>query len=111
MGGKGRAKGRDFYVLIGEAMCVDTIRTFTRISYHEEYTRIMKKLERYPTEGTIAGVLAGFGHYFLVDVTVLRVLFVLLVLCTGFFPGVLAYIIAILIMPVQKTVVHEQSQA
>lgn len=69
----------------------------------------MKTLKRIPHKGTVAGVLAGFSEYFQVDVTVLRVLFVLFVLVTGFFPGVFAYIIAILIMPVEQPVVHEQT--
>lgn len=71
----------------------------------------MKKLERYPHEGTFAGVLAGFGHYFQVDVTVLRVLFVLFVLCTGFFPGVLAYVVAIFLMPIHHQVIHEHTRS
>lgn len=71
----------------------------------------MKKLRRIPSKGTVAGVLSGFADYFSVDVTVLRVLFVFFVLVTGFFPGVLGYILAILIMPVENTVVHEHSDA
>lgn len=67
----------------------------------------MKQLKRIPSKGTFAGVLAGFSEYFQVDVTLLRVLFVFFVLVTGFFPGVFAYVIAILIMPVDAPVVHE----
>ncbi len=66
-----------------------------------------KKLTRIPHKGIFAGVIAGFAEYFSVDVTLLRVLFVVFVLVTGFFPGVLAYIIAIFIMPVESPVVHE----
>lgn len=54
----------------------------------------------------IAGVIAGFADYFVVDVTVLRVLFVAAVLVTGFFPLGLAYIIAIFIMPTDEPVIH-----
>lgn len=45
------------------------------------------------------GVLAGFGEYFDVDPTLLRVLFVVFVIVTGIFPGVIAYIIALVIVP------------
>lgn len=60
-----------------------------------------KKLYRYVEGRIFAGVLMGFAKYFSVDVTMLRVLFVLLVLITGFFPGIVAYIIAIFIMPIK----------
>lgn len=71
----------------------------------------MKQLKRIPSKGTFAGVIAGFAEYFEVDVTLLRVLFVVFVLVTGFFPGVFAYIIAILIMPIDAPVVHEHKDA
>jgi len=70
----------------------------------------MKVLKRVPRKGNVAGVLAGFAEYFEIDVTLLRVLFVLFVLVTGFFPGVLAYIIAIFIMPVDEPVIHEHTE-
>ncbi len=60
----------------------------------------MKALKRSPKNAMIAGVIAGFAEYFVIDVTVLRVLFVAAVLVTGFFPLGLAYIIAIFIMPI-----------
>lgn len=66
----------------------------------------MRKLKRIPKEGMVAGVLAGFAEYFVVDVTVLRVLFVAAVLVTGFFPLGLAYVIAIFIMPIENPVIH-----
>lgn len=61
----------------------------------------MKKLYRSKTNKVWDGVLGGFGEYFAVDPTLLRVLFVLFVICTGIFPGVIAYIIAIFIIPQQ----------
>ena len=70
----------------------------------------MKKLYRLPTKGTVAGVIAGFSEYFQVDVTGLRVLFIFFVLVTGFFPGVLGYIVAIFVMPVEAPVIHENKE-
>lgn len=69
--------------------------------------RMDKKLYRRPKEGIVAGVIAGFAEYFKVDVTMLRIVFVLFVLATGFFPGVLGYIIAIFLMPLESPVIHE----
>jgi phage shock protein C len=67
----------------------------------------MKVLKRIPQMGIVAGVIAGFSEYFAVDVTVLRVLYILFVLATGFFPGVFGYFIAVLLMPVDLPVIHE----
>ena len=47
----------------------------------------------------LAGVLAGIAEYFNYDPTLVRLLFVLLVLVTGIVPGVLVYILAVLVMP------------
>lgn len=59
----------------------------------------MKTLRRSKTNRVFAGILGGFGEYFAVDPVVLRVIYLFFVLVTGFFPGVLAYIIAIFIIP------------
>lgn len=61
-----------------------------------------KKLYRHATDAVFSGVIIGFAKYFVVDVTLLRVLFVFFVLATGFFPGVAAYIIAIFMIPVKE---------
>ena len=66
-----------------------------------------KTLKRIPHKGMVAGVVAGFADYFVVDVTMLRIVFVLFVMATGLFPGVIAYIVAVLIMPVENVVIHE----
>ena len=47
----------------------------------------------------LGGVIAGLAEYFDVDVTMLRVCYVLLSLFTAAFPGLLVYIILLLIMP------------
>lgn len=71
-----------------------------------EYTASMykepEKLYRYEEGAVVAGVLLGFAKYFHIDVTLLRVLFVVFVLVTGFFPGVAAYIIAAFLMPTKE---------
>ncbi len=57
-----------------------------------------KKLALDEVNKMFLGVIAGFAVYLAVDVTVLRLGFVALVLCTGLFPGVLFYFIAWLFM-------------
>ena len=58
-----------------------------------------KRLERSATDVTLAGVCGGIAEYFSVDVTVVRVLWVLLTLCTLVIGGVLVYLAAWVIMP------------
>ena len=59
----------------------------------------MKKLYRSKENRVWKGVLGGFGEYYTIDPTLLRVLFVIFVIITGVFPGVIAYIIAIFMIP------------
>lgn len=61
-------------------------------------TRGVKRL--YRTEGSdarFAGVCGGIAEYFNIDPTIVRVLWVLFVLCAG--SGILVYIIMALIVP------------
>ena len=58
-----------------------------------------KRLERSATDVTLAGVCGGIAEYFSVDVTVVRVLWVLLTLCTLVIGGVLVYLAAWVILP------------
>jgi phage shock protein C len=55
------------------------------------------KLMRSRTNRKIAGVCAGFAEYFDLDVTVVRVVWLIVVLFGG--GGLLAYIIAWIVMP------------
>jgi phage shock protein C len=47
----------------------------------------------------IAGVCGGIAEYLGVDVTVIRVLYVLVSIISVAFPGILAYIILMFVMP------------
>jgi len=47
----------------------------------------------------IAGVCAGFAHHLDLDVTLVRILWVFLTLAAGCFPGIIAYVLAWVIMP------------
>ena len=59
-----------------------------------------KKLQRSRTEKKIFGVCGGLAKYFDVDVTVIRILFLIALLCVG--GGLLAYLICALVMPEEK---------
>jgi phage shock protein C len=47
----------------------------------------------------IAGVVAGLARYFAMDVTLLRVLYVLVSIVSVAFPGILAYVILWILIP------------
>jgi phage shock protein C len=61
------------------------------------YVATRKKLMRSRSDRKIAGVCAGFAEYFDVDVTVVRVVWLIVALFGG--GGILAYIIAWIVMP------------
>jgi len=64
-----------------------------------------KKLYR-PRKGRmIAGVCLGFAEYYGVDVTMVRLIWALLTLFSGIWLGIIAYIIAIIIIP-EKRITH-----
>lgn len=56
-----------------------------------------KKLNRSKTDRKLAGVCGGIAEFFEVDVTVIRILWVLATFLGG--SGLLAYIICALLMP------------
>lgn len=47
----------------------------------------------------LAGVCGGLGEYFGIDSTLVRVSWILVTIFTGFFPGIIAYIAAMLVIP------------
>lgn len=57
----------------------------------------MKKLCKSQTDRRIFGVCGGIAEYFNIDSTIVRLILVVLVFCFG--TGVLAYIIAAIVMP------------
>ena len=58
----------------------------------------MKKLLR-SSNRSLAGVCGGIAEYFAVDPTLIRIAFVLLSLFSACFPGLLVYIIMMVLMP------------
>ncbi len=60
----------------------------------------MKKLYKSYADRKLCGVCGGVAEYFGIDSTIVRLALVILILCFG--TGILAYIIAAIIMPEQN---------
>lgn len=58
----------------------------------------MKKLYRSPNR-ILAGVCGGIAEYFDVDPTLIRVIYLVLSLFSAAFPGILLYIILMIMIP------------
>jgi len=58
-----------------------------------------RKLTRSSRHKIIAGVCGGLAEYFELDPTVVRVAYVLISIISVAFPGILAYIILMFVMP------------
>lgn len=66
-----------------------------------------KKLYRSRTKRTLSGVCGGLEDYFEIDVTIIRLVWVLISIMSGIFPGVVAYVIAVFIIPEQPEGYHD----
>jgi len=69
----------------------------------------MKKLYRSSTDKKIAGVCAGIAEYFNIDPTIIRIIFVILLLPGGL-PGVVPYVLLWILVPVApnpKIIAHK----
>ena len=62
-----------------------------------------KRLYKIEEGKKLCGVCGGIAEYFDVDPTLIRLLWVILVLCAG--TGILAYIVAAIIMPNKSEVI------
>jgi phage shock protein C len=60
-----------------------------------------KRLYRSYAEARIAGVCGGLGIYLKIDPVVVRLLWVGVTCLTGFAPGIVAYLLAWLIVPTE----------
>lgn len=59
----------------------------------------MKKLYRSQHDKKFVGIIGGIGEYYDVDPTILRLAWLLFVICTGVVPGLVAYFVASFIVP------------
>ncbi|GAB1422276.1 PspC domain-containing protein [Anaerolineales bacterium] len=65
----------------------------------------VKKLYRSRTEKQVAGVCGGLAAYFNIDVTLIRILFVIATLAGG--PGILLYILLAIVIPTEPRLYGE----
>lgn len=59
----------------------------------------MKKLYLSDTDKKLCGVCGGIAEYFEVDTTLIRLVWVMLSIFSVGFPGIIAYIIACMVIP------------
>jgi phage shock protein C len=59
----------------------------------------MKRLFRSRENRMLLGVLGGIGEYFSVDPTIVRVIYLIIMFATAFFPLALLYFLLYLIIP------------
>lgn len=67
-----------------------------------------KRLYRSRTNRTIGGIFGGLADYVNMDATILRVIWLLVVVFTGIVPGVIAYIVLLFVIPEEKIQTPEQ---
>lgn len=65
-----------------------------------------KRLYRSQTNARLGGICGGLGVYLRIDPVVVRLLWVGVTCLTGFVPGILAYLIAWVIVPPEPVTVH-----
>lgn len=58
-----------------------------------------KRLYLSTTDKKLAGLCGGLGEYFEVDSSLIRLAWIVLTVLTGIIPGIVAYIIAALVIP------------
>ncbi|HEY1063902.1 MAG TPA: PspC domain-containing protein [Candidatus Saccharimonadales bacterium] len=62
---------------------------------------VVKHLYRSRKQKQFAGVCGGLAEYFEADVTMIRLLWVMVTILTGIIPGLLAYIVAAAVVPLE----------
>lgn len=66
----------------------------------------MKKLLRSKTDVKLCGVCAGMATYVGLDPTLVRLLWIVGTLCTGFFIGILIYFVCVFIIPIEDDIIE-----
>ena len=65
-------------------------------------TKVDAPLRRSRSNRMVAGVVAGLARYFDLDISLARVLFVLISICSAAFPGILVYVILWILIPQEE---------
>jgi len=66
----------------------------------------MKKLYRTQNDRKLAGICGGIARYVNMDPTLIRLLFLIIVLMTGVFPMMLGYFLAVFVIPNEQDVIE-----
>ncbi len=64
----------------------------------------MKRLYKSRDNRVLAGILGGLGEYFNVDPVLLRLGYIFMVAFTAFVPGIIAYVVAVFVVPEKPAV-------
>lgn len=67
-------------------------------------TRSNAPLRRSPSNRMIAGVVAGLARYIGMDVSLARILYVLISIFSAAFPGILVYVICWILIPEEEDI-------
>ena len=70
-----------------------------KIKLYNQFMAARKNLYRSRANKKVSGVFGGLGEFYNVDPTLLRLAWIAIVVFTGFVPGIIAYLIAALVMP------------
>ena len=65
-----------------------------------------KHLYRSTERKVIAGVLGGFGEYLEIDPVLLRVIWLAITVFSGLAPGIIVYILAVIVIPKRPDALH-----
>ena len=65
----------------------------------DKEVRTYKKLYKNTEKKVLTGLLAGVGDFFNIDPNIVRMIFLLFVIVTGFVPGLVIYVVIALIVP------------
>lgn len=71
----------------------------------------MKRLYKSRENRIFAGIIGGIGEYLDIDPVILRILWVGILVFTGFVPGLIVYIVAIFIIPERPRQEREREKA
>ena len=64
----------------------------------------MKRLYKSRDNRVLAGILGGLGEYFNIDPVLLRLGYIFMVAFTAFVPGIIAYVVAVFVVPEKPSV-------
>ena len=70
-----------------------------------------KRLYRSRENRMLAGVMGGLGEYFDVDPVIFRLAYVIVTIGTGVLPGILVYLLAVVIIPLRPQIIVSEPAA